>query len=292
MQIPFFDYVFIHREVSPLGPPIFEWIISKVLRKKIIYDFDDAIWLSDPNEKHTLLAKLKWKGKVASICKWSYKISVGNDYLAYFAKKHNKNVVINPTTVDTKGQHNPFLNEERSQENRKKASANSSTIIGWTGTHSTLQYLTPIISVISELEEKYNFIFLVIANKNPKYELKSFQYVPWNKETEITDLSMIDIGIMPLTNDVWSKGKCGFKLLQYMALEKPVLASPVGVNTSIIDNGVNGYLCQTNQDWMIHLELLLNDTTHRIRLGQSGRKKVVGQFSLLSNQRNFLSLFE
>ena len=314
-KIKKYDFIFIFREASPIGPPIIEWIIFKLFNKKIIYDYDDAIWLEDPIEKGSLKSKIKYKSKISSICRWSYKISAGNIYLAQFAKQFNANVIVNPTTIDTVGLHNPKLYEQSYQnktsslgrdldqnenvddyENIFSEASNDLSkprpVIGWTGTHSTLQYLELIIPILLELEKKQEFTFLVIANENPNFKLKSFRFIPWSKETEIVDLMKIDIGIMPLSDDAWSQGKCGFKLLQYLSLEKPTLASPIGVNTSIIDDGVNGYLCQTNQDWMTYLELLLNDATQRTRLGQSGRKKVVEEFSVLSNQNNFLSLFE
>ncbi len=281
-----YDYIFIFRETTPLGPPIFEWTLAKLLHKKIIYDFDDAIWLSDPTEKGLLLSKLKWKSKVLSVCRWSYKISVGNKYLADFAKKYNQNIVINPTTIDTDNVHNPCLTQERTNNEERKV------VIGWTGTHSTLQYLSKLIPVLEKLENNYDFQFLVIANKNPNYTLKSFKYIPWNKRTEIEDLMKIDIGVMPLTDDEWSRGKCGFKLLQYMALEKPVLASPVGVNKRIVEDGVNGFLCREPDDWLKHITRLIEDARLREHLGKKGRVKVVNYYSVRSNSDNFLSLFE
>ncbi|MEQ8478581.1 glycosyltransferase [Fulvivirga sp.] len=283
-SVPFYDIVFIHREVSPIGPPIFEWIITKIFRKKVIYDFDDAIWMPDPVEKGTLLTKLKWKSKVSKICKWSYRVSVGNQFLANYALNFNNNVVINPTTIDTENLHNPTLFELNKDD--------SATVIGWTGTHSTLHYLDLIIPIIEKLEKEFNITFLVIANKNPEYNLKSFQFAPWDKETEIKDLMKIDIGIMPLSDDSWSQGKCGFKLLQYMALEKPVLASPIGVNNQIIQNEVNGYLCSAIQEWDEKLSNLIKNLNTRSLMGKAGRGKVINSYSVSSNKSNFLSLFE
>ena len=280
-----YSHVFLHREATPLGPPIFEWIIAKVFRKKIIYDFDDAIWLDDPDEKGSLHSKIKWKSKVALICKWSHKVSTGNEYLAHFARNYNSDVVVNPTTIDTERLHNPTLLQKSETLNRK-------TVIGWTGTHSTLQYLEPMLPIIAELEKNHNFEFVVIADKDPQYKLNSFQFIPWNKETEIADLVKIDIGIMPLTDDTWSEGKCGFKLLQYMALEKPALASSVGVNTEIISDQVNGFLCDSNEEWFCALQLLIGNHELRMKLGKLGRKKVLENYSTISNQASFLSLFE
>lgn len=283
LQIKKYDFIFIHRELAPFGPPIFEWVIAKVLQKRIIYDFDDAIWLEDPHEKGSLLGKVKWKSKVASICKWSFKISVGNDYLASFALQFNDSVVINPTTIDTVGLHNPLLCKKHGQ---------GKLTIGWTGTHSTLPYLREIVPVLQKLENQFDITFLVIANREPDFELKSMVYKKWAKETEIQDLMGIDIGIMPLTDDDWSKGKCGFKALQYMALNISTCASPVGVNLKIIQDGENGYLCETAIDWLEKLSILLSDAECRKRLGEVGAKTVQNSYSVQSNQSNFLNLFE
>lgn len=106
---PMYDFVFIHREAAPLGPPLFEWLLVKIFNRKIIYDFDDAIWLTDRHNESSILRIAKWRGKIASICKWAYKVSCGNDYLCEYAALYNKNVVYNPTTIDTEDLHNPVL---------------------------------------------------------------------------------------------------------------------------------------------------------------------------------------
>ncbi len=283
-QINRFDLIFIHREAAPIGPPVIEWVIAVIFRKKIIYDFDDAIWMKDTDENEGLISKLKWKSKVASICKWSCKISVGNQFLADYAKKFNQKIIVNPTTIDCNKYHNPSL--------FKDSNVQKKLIIGWTGSHSTLPYLDLIVSTLLKLETKYNFTFRVIANKNPQLPLRSFEFIPWDKASEIDDLMTIDIGVMPLTDDEWSKGKCGFKLLQYMALAKPALASPVGVNVDIIEDGINGYLCKSNQDWYEKLEQLITNQNLRVQLGTEGRKKVISHYSVASNETNFLSFFE
>lgn len=272
-----YDLIFLHREATPLGPPVFEWIISKIFRKKIIYDFDDAIWLSD---KHTGIHKwVKNTEKVNKIISWSYKISCGNNYLCRHSSHFNNNVVKNPTTIDT-----DYHNEVKEQSGNQ-------LIIGWTGTHSTLKYLNPIIPLIQRLSKKHNFKFLVICDKKPDFQFEGLIYRRWQKDTEIKDLSEMNIGIMPLENDLWSQGKCGFKALQYMALGIPALASPVGVNSQIIDHGVNGFLCESEQDWEIYLEILIDRTLKRQEMGMEARQKIVREYSVESNKENFLSLF-
>jgi glycosyltransferase involved in cell wall biosynthesis len=275
-----YDFVFIHREATPIGPPVIEWIISKLMRKKIIFDFDDAIWLPNTTKENKLVALLKFHSKTRYICKWAYKVSVGNQFLFDFAKTYNQNVVYNPTTIDTVHQH---VVDKSNQLDK--------ITIGWTGTHSTLFYLNDIVNVIQRLEQKYDFYFMVIADKNPHLPLKSFVFSHWTKEDEILVLNKINIGIMPLKNDQWSMGKCGFKALQYMALGIPTLASDVGVNNIIIEHTKNGFICRTSEDWYNYLELLINDAGLRLKIGQSGRLTVEQRYSVISNYINFLGLF-
>ena len=276
-----YDWVFIHRECAPLGPPVFEFILAKVFRKKIIYDFDDAIWLPNTSEENSVAGWLKFHGKVRWICRWSYRVSCGNEWLADFARQFNSRVVVNPTTIDTDKRHNPNLLERK---------PNEKIVIGWTGTHSTLQYLTPLIPALQSIEKKFSVIVRVISNKNPQLPLQNFEFVPWKIETEIQDLMSFDIGLMPLTEDAWSNGKCGFKALQYMALEIPCVASPVGVNTRIVQQGVNGFLCSSNAEWEQTLENLIQQSELRKSIGVAGRQTVVDKFSVSSNSSVFFSL--
>ena len=278
------DYVFIHREVMPVGPPVFEWIIAKVFRKKIIYDFDDAIWLSNTSAENRMVSFIKWHSKTQLICKWSYRVSCGNNYLADFAKQFNSDVVFNPTTIDTEGHHNPA---------RYPKHANGKINVGWTGSHSTLKYIDVVIPVLKKLETKYGaiFQFIVIANKKPELPLNNLVFIPWKEQTEIEDLSKIDVGIMPLTDDIWAKGKCGFKALQYMALQIPAVVSPVGVNTEIIDSEINGFVCDSEEEWFTAIDKLIQNATLRQQVGAAGRQKVIERYSVLSNSSTFLSLF-
>lgn len=280
-----FDFIFIHREATPVGPPWFEWIVSKIFRKKVIYDFDDAIWLPNTSEENRLVSRIKWHSKVSMICKWSYAISCGNEHLCTYAKKFNNRVILNPTTIDTEKHHNPSLYFQQRKSDR--------VTIGWTGSHSTLQYIDSIIPVMQSLGKKYShkIIFTVIADKDPGLNLSSHQFIKWEKASEIKDLMQFDIGIMPLRDDIWAKGKCGFKALQYMALGIPAVVSPVGVNTLIVANAVNGFHATTPDEWIQALDTLIQDAGLRLRMGEAGRKKVIDQYSVTSNTSTFLSLF-
>lgn len=144
-QVSAYDRIFIHREVTPIGPPFIEWLIRYLFNKKIIYDFDDAIWLTDRKNESVFLRIAKWRSKVSSICRWSHNVSAGNDYLCSFARQYAKNVVYNPTTIDTQHLHNPDLYHPVKDSNK--------VVIGWTGSHSTLKFLKMLEEELIEIEK-------------------------------------------------------------------------------------------------------------------------------------------
>jgi glycosyltransferase involved in cell wall biosynthesis len=275
-----YDYIFLQREFAPVGPPIFEWIVIKLLGRKLIYDFDDAIWIPNVSEGNRLAGYIKCYWKVGLISKWSYKVSVGNMFLGAYAKRFTDKVYYNPTCVDTEKRYQPIQRQK-----------DGLVTIGWTGSHSTLQFLEVLYPVLQKLEQVHPFRFLVICNKRPDFTLKSMEFIPWKRETEIEDLARIDIGIMPLKEDAWSEGKCGFKIIQYMALGIPAVASPVGVNKEIIDHGQNGYICATEEEWIRCLSELLSNEMKRQEFGRSGRTKIQQSYSVASNAGNIIALF-
>ena len=274
-----YDFVFVHREASPVGPPIFEWIISRVWGKKIVYDFDDAIWIPDSQNKLLNWVKATWK--IRKICSWSYKVAGGNDFLCRYASQFNKKVVLLPTCVDTVKRHN-----------RIKDQHTGNVVIGWTGSHSTLRFLDPLVPLLKKLVDENGAEFLVICNQAPAFSFPGLRFIRWSEETEVDDLLQVNIGIMPLQDDAWSEGKCGFKLIQYLALGIPALASPVGVNRDIIEEGVNGYLCSNDEEWESALLLLMNHPEKRQEMGMAGREKIKSSYSTQANADVFLSLFD
>ncbi len=273
------DIIFVHRETTPLGLPWMEWVISRLFKKLLVYDFDDAIWMADNNSKNWLIRRLKDYGKVKRICCWSNEVSCGNQFLADYALRFNDNVKVIPTTIDTQFHHVPVDH------------VNESITIGWTGTQSTLPYLNAVIPIIEKLSFDYEFVLKVICNVKPDFDFPWLQFIPWNLNNEIKDLNSFDIGIMPLPNTTWAQGKCGFKILQYMALEKAAVASAVGVNTEIIEHGESGLLCRNLDDWYYNLQLLITDKELRAKLGKKGRKTVQLKFSKSANREKFLNLF-
>jgi glycosyltransferase involved in cell wall biosynthesis len=275
-----YDYIFIHREASPVGPPVFEFIISKIWRKKIIYDFDDAIWIPDNTGNNKISSWLKAYWKIKFICRWSYKVSAGNAFLAAFAKGNGADVLIVPTCVDTNNVHNKI-----------KDQLTDKIVIGWTGSHSTMIYLEDLLPVLSSVALSSGVEIVIISNKEPGFSLPNLKFIQWNESSEVEDLLSLNIGLMPLKPDLWSEGKCGFKIIQYLALGIPAIASPVGVNKKIIEDKINGFLCTTNEEWMQALHALINDASLRARMGKTGREKIQAHYSVSANSGNFISLF-
>lgn len=275
-----FDFVYIHREVAPIGPPFFEFVIAKILRKKIIYDFDDAIWVKISSSANPGASFIKCSWKVKYICKWSYITTVGNDYLVDFAGKYCKKVVTIPTVVNTEELHNKIKNQ-----------LDQPLTIGWTGTFTNFYNLEKIITPVKKLQGKYSIRFLIIADADPLFSQMQYEFIKWNKATEIDDLIKFNIGIMPLKNTVVELGKCGFKAIQYLSLGIPAVVSPVGANCKVVKDGVVGLWAEGEEDWYNKLESLINDTERRISMGIAARQHIIQNYSVLATRESFLSLF-
>jgi len=280
-QLGRFDVVFVHREASPFGPAFFEYITAKWWKKPLIYDFDDAIWRRDNSDANKLMGWLKQPNKVASICKWATSVSAGNDYLAKYAERYNDNVHITPTCVDTEKRFNKIKDQTSTPVN-----------IGWTGTNTTLKYLDEVVPVLQKLEQEYDFTFFVIADKKPDIKLKSLKFIKWSAESEVEDLLNFHIGLMPLEDDEWANGKCGFKAIQYMSLGIVPVVSPVGVNRTIVGDASMGYFCSTKTDWKKRIAQLLNDHSGRRSMGIQSTIKIKENYSVRSNYSTFLSMFK
>lgn len=281
-RIKNYDLVFIYREAVMFGSIWFEKKFKKA-GAKIILDFDDAIWLMDISESNKNLKWLKKPEKTADIVRISDMVFVGNSFLQAYALNFNKNVRVVPTTIDLKN----FTKSTDYKSNKKQV------CIGWTGSSTTLKHFETIIPVLKQLEEKYadKIKIKLISDVNIDCKAINIDFCRWNKETEVHDLCELDIGIMPLPDDEWSKGKCGFKGLQYMSLEIPAVMSAVGVNTEIISDEVNGFLVRNEIEWIEKLSRLIDSEELRIRLGKSGRKTVEERFSFESQKQKYLDYF-
>ena len=274
-----YDIIFVQREAFMTGTIIFERLF-KMTNAKLVFDFDDSIWLHDVSEANKKLGWLKSPEKTGKIIAISDLVFAGNEFLAEYARKFNSKVVIIPTTIDT--------NEYKNIGNNNK-----SICIGWSGSMTTIKHFEHAVPFLSLIKKKYGdkVSFKVIGDNSYRNEELGITSIAWNKEDEIKELSTFDIGIMPLPNDEWAKGKCGLKGLQYMALEIPTIMSPVGVNTEIIQDGVNGFLATSVEEWVNKLSLLIESKELRTKIGKEGRKTVEEKYSVESQKENYLKYF-
>lgn len=277
-----FDIIFIHRDALLLGSTYFEKQFRKS-KAKLIYDFDDSIWLGDTSDANKKLGWLKYPGKTAKIISISDMVFAGNKYLANYASYYNNNVKIVPTTIDT--------DEYKRDPNVKHDEGK--VCIGWTGSITTIKHFEFAIPILKKLKEKYGnrIAIKVIGDKNYANEELDIKGQGWSKENEISELSSFDIGIMPLPDDEWTKGKCGLKGLQYMALEIPAIMSPVGVNTEIIKDGVNGFLADKEAEWVEKISFLIDNEKERKEIGKEARKTILEQYSKDSQKVKYLGYY-
>jgi len=262
-----FDVIYIFREAALFGPPIFEGII-RMQKVPFIFDFDDAIFVSYRSPSNGYLSYLKFAAKTKGICRSASHVMVGNPYLAEYSRQYNPNVTIVPTTIDL-----------QKYQVRTRGADDRPIVIGWTGSFSTVQHLDTLRGALRKLAHRERFRLRVIGT--PKYDLDGVKVdaMDWRAATEVDDLRPCDIGIMPLPDDAWSKGKCGLKALQFMALGTPTICSPVGVNTDIIRDGENGFIADHEAEWVEKLVALIRSRDLRERIGRAGRATVEQRYS-------------
>lgn len=260
-----YDLIWLEKELFPYFPPFFEKML-KVLKIQVVVDYDDAIFHTYDEHKLWIIRFL-FKKKIHMVINYSTITISGSDYLFEYAQKcnANKNFYI-PTVID--------LNRYQSKDKQKVSTIN----IGWIGSPSTEKFLLPYIDLFYRLHKKHKVVFSFIGING--YEEDFINCVEWHEETEVSEIKKFDIGIMPLTKDNFSKGKCAYKIIQYMALGIPVVASNVGANKTVVQNEVEGFLVETNQDWEACLERLILNNDLRIEMGENGSETVQTQYSL------------
>lgn len=280
--LPFnkYDIVFVQREAFMLGTSLFERLLKKS-GAKLIFDFDDSIWIHNISEGNKRLSFLKNPDKTAELIQIADMVFAGNEYLSHYARQLNKNVEIVPSTIDTM-LYSPFPKSDRDR-----------LCIGWSGSVSTVQHFNYLLPVLRKIREKYGdkIEFKVVGDAHYHVPDLGIHGKAWKREEEVAEISSFDIGIMPLPDDEWTKGKCGLKGLQYMALEVPTIMSAVGVNTNIIRDGKNGFLASSEQEWFEKLCRLIETPQLRKELGKQGRITVQQNYSVQSQKQRYLKLF-
>lgn len=274
-----FDLIFLYREVFPIGPAVIERLLTARVRPPVVFDFDDAIFLPSVSDANRLIGALKCPGKVASIIRHSGHVIAGNTYLADYARRFNPAVTTIPTCVDT-GRFAPPV--DVSPKNDSPAA--SEPIVGWVGSPTTASYIRGLAGVLRRVRERHSFRLRVSGTGEP-LEIPgiSVDNEAWSLEREVELFNTCDVGVYPLADDEWSKGKCGFKAIEFMACGVPVVASAVGVNREIIQDGENGFLAATDDEWIEKLGRLLSDRELRRRFAEAGRRTIERRYSLEMN---------
>lgn len=274
-----YDVVYVFLWVTPLGAPVFEWMVTK-LAKRIIYDIDDLVFLRNQRAEPWYALLLKGRRKPAFMMKRADHVITCTPFLDNYARQFNANTTDISSTINT---------ETYQPVNRY---SNDITVtLGWSGSHSTIRMLKTILPVFAELKKRVNFNVLVIGSTDFQLDGMTVETLEWSEEKEIETLQRMDIGLYPLPLDEeWVKGKSGLKALQYMALGVPVVASNVGCNDRVIVQGVSGFLVTTPEEWVDKLALLVNDSQLRKKMGAAGRERVEKLYSIKANAPVYLSI--
>jgi glycosyltransferase involved in cell wall biosynthesis len=262
-----FDVVYLYREAALVGPALLERL-TRWRNPRIVYDFDDAIWLRYLSPRNRYLSYFKAPGKTRTLCRLASAVTVGSEHLAQFARRYNRSVTIVPSTIS--------LRVYRPAPSR---GGSERPVVGWTGSHSSIQYLKLVEGALQELSQRRRFQLRVIGVPGFSVPGVDVESRPWRAETEVEDLWPLDVGIMPLSDDPWTAGKCAMKAIQYLGVGVPAVVSPVGSNREVIQDGVTGFHASSQDEWVRALERCLDDAALRARMGLAGRAAVAAHYS-------------
>ena len=274
-----FDLLWIEKELFPWMPSWCEALIAR-LGIPYIVDYDDAIFHNYDTHPNILVCKLLGN-KIDTVMRNAVAVIAGNEYLMARAKKAGaRRIEYLPTVVDL-GRYSVVDNVE-----------NPVFTIGWIGSPATVKYLNLVKPAISQFYKEKNISLSLVGSGNVELNDIPINIFPWSEGTEVARIQNFDVGIMPLPISPWEQGKCGYKLIQYMACGKPVIASPVGVNSKIVDHGVNGFLAGSGKDWIDALDFLYANPEKRYEIGKSGRNKVEKEYCLQVTAPRLLTILE
>ncbi len=277
-QLPLFDAVCIQRRL--LSPFEFYWVRKK--SSKILFDLDDAVMYrsSSSPHPHSFSRWIKFKRMV----KGSDVVTVGNQFLKSQVLKvdRDKEVFVIPTSIDT-----------HLYPKKKKISSREETILGWIGTKGNLKYLKKLEPVFEVIRQRFPRVKLKIVS-NDFFDSSHLPVVKklWRLEDENEDLISFDIGLMPLNDDLWSRGKCGLKIIQYLSVGVPVVCTPVGINSDIVKDGENGFWAKDQQEWVDRLSSLIQHPDLRLQMGLKGIETVEKEYSLTVTSEKFFQVLQ
>lgn len=263
-----FDLAYVYREAT-LGRS--DWFERRLAaRLPFVLDFDDAIYLPAVSPANAAFAWLKDPGKTERLCRLARRVMVGNATLAAWAAPRSRAVDVIPSTIDT----DLYLPRPPAPGDGARL-----PVIGWTGSATTVPYLEALAPALLRLRRQRPFELRVIGGAARLPPELDARLLPWRAASEVADLQPLDVGLMPLGDDEWSRGKCGMKALQYMALGIPSVVAPVGVNATIVRHGENGLHARSEDEWVEALRRLLDDPALRARLGAEARRTVEAGYS-------------
>lgn len=262
-----YDLVVVEYELLPYFPAIFERLFGW-LGVRYVVDYDDALFHQYDRHRNPLVRSLLG-GKIATVMKHADAVVAGNEYLADYARRAAASrVEVIPTVIDLE-RYPPGLTKQ-----------DGPFTIGWIGQPSTARYLKTIAPALVEACRDGAARLRLIGSGPVELPGVDVELLPWSGESEVALMHTFDVGIMPLPDEPWARGKCGFKLIQYMACGLPVIASPVGVNSEIVEEGKSGFLASSPDEWQQALETLMADAGLRKRMGMHGRSRVEERYCL------------
>ncbi|MDP9413958.1 MAG: glycosyltransferase family 4 protein [Pseudomonadota bacterium] len=267
---PSADIIWIYAELFPYLPGWFERLALSRSRA-IVYDFDDAFFHNYDASPNPLVRTLLGR-KLEPLLRRASACCCGNAYLEDYASRFCERTMVVPTVVDTAHYTPRIMPSDPSRP----------VVIGWIGSPTTWRYMRPMLPLLAELVRERG-VKVRVVGAGPKAEQDRFpglELLDWAENREVADVQGMDIGIMPVPDEIWALGKSGYKLIQYMACGLPVVASPVGVNRDIVAHGASGFLATTPAEWRSSLSLLLDDADLRLRMGLAGRKHAEEDYSL------------
>lgn len=275
-----YDALWVHYEAFPYLPGMVELLATRT-GKPIVVDYDDATFHTYASSPNWLVRRFLGR-KLKPLLQRAARCCCGNAYLHDYAAEYCAQSMILPTIVDT----------DRYRPLGKVG--HGPVVIGWIGSPSTWAFVQPLLPVLRRLVEECDVVIRAVGagDAAERDQFPGLELVKWTEATEIAAVQEMDIGIMPVPDGPFERGKCGYKLIQYMACGLPVVASPVGVNATIVNPGLNGYLARNDEEWRNALLKLIEDRELRTAMGTLGRARVVADFSLARHAPRVIALFQ